>query len=628
MSASDAPQIPVETAAETPEIGSAVIKAALPTLPIGPGVYRMLDPAGEVLYVGKAKSLVKRVTSYASPGRLVPRIQRMVAETAQLEVITTHTEVEALLLESNLIKRLKPRYNVLWRDDKSFPYILITGDHDWPQITKHRGARNRKGEYFGPFASAGSVNRTINALQRAFPLRSCSDSVFANRTRPCLQFQIKRCTAPCVARIGAPDYGAIVAEARDFLSGRSRAVQESLSGRMEEAAGALDFERAAMFRDRIRALAHIQAHQGINPDNVDEADVIALHQEGGHACIQVFFFRAGQNWGNRAYFPTHGRDLEPAELVAAFVGQFYDDKLPPKLVLLSHEADNQELLAEALSVKADRKVLLHTPARGEKRDLVEHALNNAREALGRRLAESAAQRKLLEGVAERFGLDAAPERIEIYDNSHISGTHALGVMVVAGPNGFIKNAYRKFNIKSAETKPGDDYAMMDEVLRRRFTRLVESGERDGWPDLVLIDGGPGQLAVAQAVLADLGIDDVTLAGIAKGPERDAGHEHFYMANRAPFMLEPRDPVLYFLQRLRDEAHRFAIGSHRQRRSAAIGKSLLDEIPGIGAKRKRALLTHFGSAKGVAGAGLNDLEAVEGISRTVAKLVYDHFHPER
>jgi excinuclease ABC subunit C len=635
MSAPDAPHAPVESAAKIAaaealrEPGAGVIKAALPTLPVGPGVYRMLDPAGEPLYVGKAKSLVKRVTSYASPGRLSPRIQRMVAETAQLEVITTHTEVEALLLESNLIKRLKPRYNVLWRDDKSFPYILITGDHDWPQITKHRGARNRKGEYFGPFASAGSVNRTINALQRAFPLRSCSDSVFTNRTRPCLQFQIKRCTAPCVGRIGRDDYDAMVKEANEFLSGRSRAVQDSMSQRMEQAAAGLDFERAALFRDRIRALAHIQAHQGINPETVEEADVIALHQEGGQVCVQVFFFRAGQNWGNRAYFPTQTRDLGVDELIAAFLGQFYDDKRPPKLILLSHEAESQALIAEALSVKADRKVQIHVPARGEKRDLVEHALNNAREALGRRLAESAAQRKLLEGVAERFGLDGVPDRIEVYDNSHIAGTHALGVMIVAGPNGFVKNAYRKFNIKSAETKPGDDYAMMDEVLRRRFTPLVESGDKgENWPDLVLIDGGPGQLAVAQAVLADLGITDVTLAGIAKGPERDAGREHFYMAGRAPFMLEPRDPVLYFLQRLRDEAHRFAIGSHRGRRSAAIGKSLLDEIPGIGAKRKRALLTHFGSAKGVAGAGLNDLEAVEGISGTVAKLIYDHFHPER
>ena len=620
----------IDAASSAPaELGSAVIKAALATLPIGPGVYRMLDAAGEVLYVGKAKSLVKRVTSYASPGRQVPRIQRMVAETARLEVITTHTEVEALLLESNLIKRLKPRYNVLWRDDKSFPYILITGDHDWPQITKHRGARNRKGEYFGPFASAGSVNRTINALQRAFPLRSCSDSVFANRTRPCLQYQIKRCTAPCVARIGREDYDTLVGEARDFLSGRSRAVQESLTGRMEEAAQALDFERAALLRDRIRALAHIQSHQGINPQSVEEADVVAMHQEGGQTCIQVFFFRAGQNWGNRAYFPTHTKDVPPEEMLAAFLGQFYDDKLPPKLVLLSQPAEGQELIAEALSVKADRKVELHVPQRGEKRDLVEHALNNAREALGRRMAESAAQRKLLEGVAERFGLDAVPERIEVYDNSHISGTHALGVMIVAGPNGFVKNAYRKFNIKSTEAKPGDDYAMMEEVLRRRFVRLAEAGEKgEGWPDLVLIDGGPGQLAVAQSVLNELGIDDVSVVGIAKGPDRDAGREHFYMPNRAPFMLEPKDPVLYFLQRLRDEAHRFAIGSHRQRRSAAIGKSLLDEIPGIGAKRKRALLTHFGSAKGVAGAGLNDLEAVDGISKTVAKLVYDHFHPER
>ncbi|HZD24893.1 MAG TPA: excinuclease ABC subunit UvrC [Alphaproteobacteria bacterium] len=632
--------------------GRAAIRKALETMPFAAGVYRMLDGKGEPLYVGKAKNLKNRVQSYANPAGLSPRILRMIAETRAMEVITTRTEVEALLLESNLIKRLRPRYNILLRDDKSFPYIVITGDHDWPQLAKHRGARNREGEYFGPFASAGAVNRTLNTLQKAFPLRSCSDSVFASRTRPCLQYQIRRCTAPCVGRIGREDYDQLVREARDFLAGRSQAVQKRLSARMQEAAERLDYESAAAYRDRLRALAHIQSHQGINVTGVDEADVVAIHQEAGQSCIQVFFFRSGQNWGNRAFFPSHARDDEPGEVLAAFLGQFYDNKPPPREILVNAAIPDEALLAEALSVKADRRVRLHRPRRGPRHDLVQHAESNARDALARRLAESASQRRLLEGVAELFGLDAAPRRIEIYDNSHTMGRNAIGAMVVAGPEGLQKGAYRKFNIRGEDLTPGDDYAMMREVLTRRFSRLLkaraaeESGddeEADGdaaaarenrriageWPDLVLIDGGPGQLAVAREVFADLGIGlgDITLAAIAKGPDRNAGRERIYLPDRAPVSLPPRSPVLYFLQRLRDEAHRFAIGTHRARRANAVARSRLDEIEGVGPSRKRALLNHFGSVRAIEQAALNDLQTVEGISRSVARKVYDHFHPD-
>ncbi|HUN52529.1 MAG TPA: excinuclease ABC subunit UvrC [Candidatus Sulfotelmatobacter sp.] len=611
--------------------GSGLIRAQLRTLPNRPGVYRMLDAGGKLLYVGKAKNLKKRVASYAKPTGLSLRIYRMVQETAALEIITTHTEVEALLLEANLIKRLKPRYNVVLRDDKSFPYIVITGDHAWPQIAKHRGARNRPGEYFGPFASAGAVNRTLAALQRAFPLRSCSDAEFAVRTRPCLQFQIKRCTAPCVRRIDAGHYAAIVAEARDFLSGRSQEIQRQLSAKMQDAAAAMDFETAAVFRDRIRSLAQIQAHQDINVESVGEADVIAAAAEASQTCVQVFFFRAGQNFGNRAYFPAHARDVEPGEVLTAFIGQFYDNRPAPKQILLSHEIEAPDLLGEALSVGAGRKVEVLCPQRGPKRALVEHALTNARDALSRRLGENASQRKLLEGVAEVFGLDGTPERIEVYDNSHIQGAQPIGSMIVAGPDGFMKGAYRKFNIRDKAIAPGDDYAMLREVLTRRFTRLLNVGEGEEdrvagqWPDLVLIDGGKGQLSIAEAVFADLGVTEVALAAIAKGPDRNAGREHFFQPGREPFSLEPRHPVLYFLQRLRDEAHRYAIGTHRARRSKAIVRSALDEIPGVGAKRKQALLHHFGSARGVSEAGLADLESVSGISKAVAQTVYDHFH---
>ena len=634
------------------ETGREAIGAALVTMPGAPGVYRMLAENGEVLYVGKAKNLKNRVRNYAQPGGLNTRTLRMIAETRAMEVVTTHTEVEALLLESNLIKRLRPRYNILLRDDKSFPFIMITADHEWPQLAKHRGARNRKGEYFGPFASASSVNRTLNTLQKAFPLRSCSDSIFAARTRPCLQYQIRRCAGPCVGRIDPEAYGQLVAEARDFLSGRSREVQTGLSRRMEAASANLEFETAAIYRDRLRALAHVQAHQGINVASVAEADVIAIHMEGGQSCIQVFFFRAGQNWGNRAYFPSHGKERAPGEVLAAFMGQFYDDKPPPREILLNEWPESHELIAEALGVKAGRKVRLHRPERGQRRELVGHAQTNAREALARRLAESVSQRRLLEAVADLFALDGPPRRIEVYDNSHISGTDAVGAMVVAGPEGMQKNAYRKFNIKNENITPGDDFDMMREVLERRFLRLLkaqaaaESGEDDStfgeasgagggedarvageWPDLVLIDGGLGQLSAVRGVFADLGVTGVALAAIAKGPARNAGLERIFLPDKPEFALEPRSPVLYFLQRLRDEAHRFAIGTHRARRAKRMDRSTLDSISGVGPGRKRALLNHFGSARAVETAGLTDLESVTGISKGVARRIYDFFHPE-
>ncbi len=656
-------------------VGVTVIVRNLETMPSAPGVYRMLSVKGDALYVGKAKNLKRRVAAYTRLDRLPLRLKRMVAETAAMEVVTTHTEVEALLLESNLIKRLAPRYNILLRDDKSFPHILVTDDHAWPQIVKHRGARTRKGTYFGPFASAGAVNQTLSALQRAFLLRSCSDSVFASRTRPCLLYQIKRCSAPCVERIDHQSYLGLVEEARAFLSGRGRRVRDDLVARMEEASGALDYEQAAIFRDRIRALAHIQAHQDVNPQAVEEADAVALYQAGGISCVQVFFFRAGCNFGNRAYFPAHAQDVGAAEVMAAFLGQFYADKVPPAEILVSVEPASPAIVAAALSEKAGRKVAVIRPMRGDRRRLLDRALDNAREALGRRLAESGAQARLLEGVAALFGLDQPPRRIEIYDNSHIQGSHAIGAMVVAGPEGPIKSAYRTFNIRTADLKPGaqapdsddrrpaspgaqapdsddrrpaspgaqapdskngrpaspgDDYAMMREVLDRRFRRaLKEDPDRDRglWPELVLIDGGAGQLHAVQDIFADLGIEDVALAAIAKGPDRDAGRERFFLPGRAPFSLEPKDPVLYYLQRLRDEAHRFAIGTHRARRSRAIGQSLLDEVAGIGAARKKALLHHFGAARTVAEAGLADLEQVPGISRALAKKIYDHFHPQ-
>ena len=608
--------------------GIRVIEQNLETMPTQPGVYRMLSAKGAVLYVGKAKNLKKRVASYAKPERLSLRIQRMVSETASMEVVTTHTEVEALLLESNLIKRLAPRYNILLRDDKTFPYILVTGDHPWPQVIKHRGARNRKGDYFGPFASAGSVNQVLTTLQRAFLLRTCSDAVFANRTRPCLLYQIKRCCGPCVERIDIKSYQALVEEARAFLTGHSHAIQKDLSERMDQAAQAMEYEQAAMYRDRIRALSHVQLHQDVNPLALGDADVVALYQAGGKSCVQVFFFRAGFNCGNRPYFPTHSQDAEAGEVMAAFLGQFYADKDPPLQILISHEPAELDIIAAALSEKAGRKVTLSEPKRGDRRRVLDNALDNAREALGRRMAENSAQGQLLQGVAELFGLDAPPQRVEVYDNSHIQGSHAVGAMIVAGPEGMIKSAYRKFTIRSKEGLVGDDFAMMREVLTRRFGRvLTEDPDRDKgmWPDLVLIDGGLGQLNAAVEILNELGIEDVNLVGIAKGPDRDAGRERFFMVDRDPFSLPLRDPVLYFLQRLRDEAHRFAIGTHRAKRSKAIGQSVLDEVPGIGANRKRALLHHFGSAREVANAGLVDLESVPGISRAMAKKLYDHFH---
>jgi excinuclease ABC subunit C len=703
----------------SPKTGPEVIASYLKNLPNSPGVYRMIDAKGDVIYVGKARSLKARVANYTRFAGHSTRIARMISQTAAMEFVLVGTEAEALLLEANLIKRFRPRFNVLMRDDKSFPYILIARDHRAPQILKHRGARTRRGEYFGPFASAGAVNRTITMLQRAFLLRSCSDAVYETRTRPCLLYQIKRCSAPCTGEISLEDYNALVDEATRFLRGESQNVRRHYQKLMEEAAEALEFERAAELRNRLWALAHVTADQAINPEGVEEADVFAIAQDGGQTCVQVFFIRSGQNWGNRAYFPKADRSLGTAEVLESFIAQFYDDKPVPRLLLLSENLPGRALLAEALSSKADRRVEVRAPQRGSKLGVVEHALRNAREALARRLAESSSQRILLEGIAERFGLPATPRRIEVFDNSHIMGTNAVGAMIVAGPDGFVKSQYRRFNIKSADLTPGDDYAMMREVLTRRFKRLADkhAGEHpaapqpqpvpdtstssldtgepatrieppapdpvarrgaDGIPfgmlraetvsepglenhgenrpeppdcspalfdetpaerepepaeeefpdrpDLVLIDGGAGQLGVAADVLRELGIEDIPIVGVAKGPDRDAGREHFYLPGREkPFMLEPRDPVLYFVQRLRDEAHRFAIGTHRARRAKAISANPLDEIPGIGPTRKRALLQHFGSAKAVSRAGVADLRQVPGISAQMAQTIYDFFH---
>jgi excinuclease ABC subunit C len=610
--------------------GHAVIRDYLARLDDSPGVYRMLDAAGEVLYVGKARSLKRRVGSYAKPTGHSSRISRMIEATSSMMFLTTETETEALLLEQNLIKQLKPRYNVLLRDDKSFPSILVGDDHPFPQIRKHRGLRKEKGRYFGPFASAGSVNRTLNQLQKAFLLRSCSDAMFQSRSRPCLLYQIKRCAGPCVGLVSEADYSALVEDAVHFLSGRSSRIQKQLAEEMGAAAAGMEYERAAALRDRIRALTSVQANQGINPEGVEEADVVALHQEGGQACVQVFFIRANQNWGNRAYFPRTGAGAEPEEILEAFLGQFYGNKTPARLILVNQPVANPDLLEEALSASLGRRVAIAVPRRGEKAHLVEQAARNAREALARRLAESASQIRLLEGLAEAFGLDGPPERIEVYDNSHIMGTNAVGGMIVAGPEGYLKSQYRKFNIKAADITPGDDFGMMREVLTRRFARLVkEDPDRQGetWPDLVLIDGGAGQVSAAEAALAELGIEDVALIGVAKGVDRDAGKEEFYRPGAPVTALGHRDPVLYYIQRLRDEAHRFAIGAHRAKRAAQTRATPLDEVPGVGAARKRALLAHFGSAKAVSRAGLADLKAAPGISDALAETIHGFFHGE-
>jgi excinuclease ABC subunit C len=630
----DIPGLDEDPAPEPSSPGPDVIRRFGRMLPSRPGVYRMIDAKGDVIYVGKARSLKNRVMNYTRLGGHTTRIAAMIAATANMEFVTTETEAEALLLEANLIKKHKPRYNVVLRDDKSFPYILIARDHPTPQLAKHRGARTRKGSYFGPFASAWAVNRTINSLQKAFLLRSCSDSVFENRTRPCLLYQIKRCSAPCTGEIDEASYLALVAEAEDFLRGRSAAMQEKLVEQMQEASDRLDFELAARYRDRISAMSLVTSAQGINPETVDEADLFAIVQQGGQTCVQVFFFRSGQNWGNRAYFPRADRSLSEPEILASFLAQFYDDKPLPPLILLSHAVEEQDLLAEAFCTRAGRRVEILVPQRGEKRALIDHALINAGEALGRRLAESQSQSRLLDGVARVFGLEARPRRIEVFDNSHIQGAEPVGAMIVAGPEGFIKNQYRKFNMRTEAGALGDDFGMMREMLTRRFTRLLKEeaegnglgdGETQARPDLVLIDGGQGQVSAARAVLEDLGLHGLPIAGIAKGPDREAGREHFYLPGRESFMLESRDPVLYYVQRLRDEAHRFAIGSHRARRSKAIGVNPLDEIPGIGPGRKKALLMAFGSAKAVGRASIADLERVDGISRQLAAAIYDFFH---
>ncbi|MDR3473794.1 MAG: excinuclease ABC subunit UvrC [Devosia sp.] len=617
------------------ESGAELIRAFVKTLPASPGVYRMLDAAGEVMYVGKARNLKARVTNYTRPDGLEIRLQRMIAATHSMEFVRTETESEALLLEANLIKRLKPRFNVLLRDDKSFPYILIATDHEAPEILLHRGTRRRQGHYFGPFASAGAVRRTITSLQKAFLLRSCTASFYASRTRPCLLHQIKRCAGPCTREIEIPAYQRLVEEAVQFLSGKSKTVQAHLSAEMNEAAQGLDFERAALLRDRLSALALIQSNGDIVSRSVEEADVFAVAQEGGQFCVQVFFFRAFQNWGNHAFRPRADASLSETEVLEAFMGQFYEGRTPPRQVLISHALTEPELMQEALTLRAGSKVAVLVPQRGEKRDLVDYALNNAREALGRQLAEGATNRTLLEGVAEKFGLEETPRRIEVYDNSHISGTNAIGAMIVAGEEGFSKKHYRTFNIKSTELTPGDDFGMMREVLTRRFTRLANESPGDAedeatgmpdWPDVVFIDGGQGQLNAVLGVIKELDLPrDVTFIGIAKGEERDAGRETFFVPGKPGFKLPHRDPVLYYVQRLRDEAHRFAIGTHRARRKKDTIKNPLDEIEGVGPARKRALLNHFGSAKAVGRASLADLTAVPGISAQMAQLVYDHFN---
>jgi excinuclease ABC subunit C len=617
----------VDLVTPSPLTGAALIRDQVTRLPDAPGVYRMFGEGGEALYVGKARSLKKRVTQYAQGRFHTNRIALMVDLTRAMEFTTTRTETDALLLEINLIKQLKPRFNVLLRDDKSFPEIVIRREHPAAQLRKHRGAHSIKGDYFGPFASAWAVNRTLNTLQKAFLLRSCSDSVFESRTRPCMLHQIKRCAAPCVGLVSQAEYDALVEQAEAFLTGKSRSVMATLSAEMEAAAETLEFERAARLRDRIRGLASIAQETQINAESMEEADVFALHAEGGQACVQVFFFRAGQNWGNRAYFPRVDKSDGDADIMAAFLGQFYDDKPIPRLILVNVEPLEVDLLREAFGIKARRKVEISRPQRGEKRGLVDHAFTNAREALGRRLAEGSAQTKLLAAVCETFGLEATPERIEVYDNSHIMGTNAVGAMIVAGPDGFQKSQYRKFNIRDADLTPGDDYGMMREVLRRRFARLAkeeEAGEAPPRPDLILIDGGGGQLDAVTEVMADLGVDDVVVVGVAKGPDRDAGLERFFMPGKAPFMLEPKSAVLYYLQRLRDEAHRFAIGAHRTRRAADMKKNPLDEIDGVGPARKKALLHAFGSARGVARASVGDLVKVEGVSEPLAQRIHDHF----
>jgi excinuclease ABC subunit C len=639
------PEVAEEPSEAVPEgrlaVGHAAIEYAVRLAPTAPGVYRMLNAANDVLYVGKAKNVRKRLASYARVAAPQPaRILRMIAATATVEIISTSTETEALLLEANLIKQLRPRFNVQLRDDKSFPYILITGDHWAPQILKHRGAQSRPGQYFGPFASAGAVNRTITALQRAFLVRSCTDGFFESRTRPCLLYQIRRCSGPCTGEIDFPGYTELVREAKDFLSGRSRLVKQQLASEMEKASAELAFETAALYRDRLAALSAIQSQQGINPRTVEEADVFAIHQEGGYSCVEVFFFRTGQNWGNRAYFPRAEKSFTPEEVLASFLAQFYDDKPPPKLVLLSHQIEEAELLADALSIKAGFKVEVSTPRRGEKKELIAHALTNAREALGRKLADTATQGRLLQGLVTTLGLPHPPRRIEVYDNSHIQGTNAVGAMIVAGPDGFIKNQYRKFNIKSEGLTPGDDYAMMREVLQRRFKRLLTPAEGDAaakakadddsfpqWPDLVIIDGGRGQLNAVREIFDGFGLTQVSLLAVAKGPDRDAGRETLFMPDREPIKLEPRDPVLYFIQRLRDEAHRFVIGSHRKLRKKDIREAGLQEIPGIGPSRKRALLHHFGTLKEIERASIADLGKVPGVSAESARKIFEFFHAQ-